>query len=187
MTSDNELINSIRQGDKHACTLLMQAHQEAVFRLAYLFLRNTADADDVAQDVFIRVYHQLHRFDTNRPFRPWLLHITRNLALNRQRSLQRRFANWQRLARDKLPGADVEQQVIIQHEQDTLLQAVHKLRDIDREVIYLRYFMALSIEETADILQVKPGTVKSRLHRALERLRHLIQDDYPLLMEGRQI
>ncbi|MBN1564878.1 MAG: RNA polymerase sigma factor [Anaerolineae bacterium] len=186
-----ELITRAAQGDADAYEQIMHLHQEAVFRLAYVLLGDAQDAQDVAQDTFIRAYHQLHRFDTTRPLRPWLLQITRNLARNRQRATGRYLAALQRAfmlkPRAALIAASAETEHVQRGDVQMLWEAIQQLPTPDQEVIYLRYLLDLSTQETADILEIKPGTVKSRLSRALDRLRGIVQDDFPLLMEGRTL
>jgi DNA-directed RNA polymerase specialized sigma24 family protein len=86
------LIRQARQGDATAWEMLVRQHQEAAFRLGYLLLRTPAEAEDVAQEAFVRAFLALDKFDETRPFRPWLLQITRNVAKNRLRSLSRYWA-----------------------------------------------------------------------------------------------
>ncbi|MEK7326653.1 MAG: sigma-70 family RNA polymerase sigma factor, partial [Chloroflexota bacterium] len=166
---DPDLIARARRRDEAAWETLAREHQEAVFRLAYLILGDPADADDVAQEAFIRAYGALDRFDTSRAVRPWLLSIAANLARNRLRSLGRYFAALQRFARG---GAEmVTHDEAANGESGLLWQAVRRLSQADQEIIYLRYFLEMSEAETAEALQVAAGTVKSRTHRALGRLR----------------
>lgn len=91
--TDAELVNATRAGDEAAWETLLRAYQPAVFRLAYLLL---GDADDVAQETFLRAQKALPRFDIERPLRPWLFRIAANLARNKRRSLGRYFAALQR-------------------------------------------------------------------------------------------
>src|SRR4051812_33128460 len=150
--------------------MLVQQHQEAVFRLAYLLLGDHGDADDVAQETFIQAFKALSRFDTTRPVRPWLLRITTNLAYNRRRAIKRYFSALQRMVRadpDMLQSKDDTNR----WEAQALWQSVRKLDRSDQEIIYLRYFLELSEAEAAETLGIAQGTVKSRLHRALGRLR----------------
>lgn len=176
-----EQIKRARQGDPAAWIELVGQHQTAVFRLAYLLLGNADDATDVAQEVFLRAFRALGTFDATLPLRPWLLAITRNQACNWRRSL-RRYAN----ALGWLVQAVPVEQVVGHGETwdaEALWQAVRQLSTADQEVIYLRYFAELSVEETAQTLQVAPGTVKSRLSRALARLRTIVVHDFPQLGE----
>lgn len=180
MIAESEWINRARAGQEAAWEALVHQHQEPVFRLAYLWLGDPAEAQDVAQEAFIRAYQALDRFDLNRPLRPWLLQITSNLARNRRRSVARYLAALQRKLRaEPEPIFNVEQTSAQQQTAQTLWQAVRRLATLDQEVIYLRFFLDLSEAEMADSLNVPAGTVKSRLHRALQRLRALITTEFP--------
>lgn len=178
-----------RQGDALAWESLVHEHQAAAFRLAYLILGDADDAEDAAQEAFIRAYRALDRFDASRPFRPWLLRITANLARNRQRSLMRYLSAVGRLIQaepDGVAGRTAAQPgVPAQDEARELWQAVRRLGRADQEVIYLRYFLDLPVGEAAEALGVAPGTVKSRLSRALDRLRDVVRRDFPALAEER--
>lgn len=175
--SESELISRARQGDGMAWEALVRRQQEAVFRLAYLLLGDADEAEDIAQEAFIRAFCALDRFDTARPVRPWLLRITTNLAHNRRRAIGRYLAALQRLVRAS-PDRVINTESMTQQEWEAqaLWQAMRRLSINDQEVIYLRYFLDLSVAETAETLGVAPGTVKSRLHRALvDRLRTLVE------------
>lgn len=189
-TTDNEqqtLINLARQGDAAAWESLVFQHQEAAFRLAYLLLGDADEAKDAAQEAFIRAFRSLHRFDSTRPLRPWLLKITRNLVYNRRRAVGRYLAALQRLIRLTpepilTPAAD---ETLPREESQLLWQAVRRLNPADQEIIYLRYFLELSVAETAEAAGIAPGTVKSRLSRALERLRQVVEREFPGLWKER--
>lgn len=182
--TDADLMARARQGDAAAWETVTRQHQEAVFRLAYLILGDPADADDVAQETFIRAYRALDRFDLARAVRPWLFSIATNLARNRLRSVGRYLAAVQRFFRAD-PDAGIHPAPEVNGDESQLLwQAVRRLNEMDQEVIYLRYFSQLSEAETADALGVATGTVKSRSHRALERLRVIVEQDFPMLRES---
>ncbi|MBC7812980.1 MAG: sigma-70 family RNA polymerase sigma factor [Burkholderiales bacterium] len=179
---ESDVIRRARQHDETAWETLVAQHQEAVFRLAYLLLGSAADADDVAQEAFVRAFRFLDGFDTERPLRPWLLRITANLARNRRRSVGRYMAHLRRLVwAEPERVIDPEGQTARNADSQALWEAVRRLDTNDQEVIYLRYFMELSVEETADVLKIASGTVKSRLHRALNRLRAVVEQDFPIL------
>ncbi len=175
--SEQSLIIRARQGDAAAWERLMRQYQGPAFRLAYLILGDPADAEDVAQDAFIRAYLSLDGFNETRPLQPWLLQIVRNLAYNRQRSLSRYWSHlqkwWQGDPETAInPGGQDKAEARI------LWQAVRQLKPAWQEVIYLRYFLELSEAETAATLDIAPGTVKSRLHRALKALKPLIEHEF---------
>ena len=177
-----EAVARARQGEAAGWDVIVLTHQAAVFRLAYLLLGDPAEAEDTTQETFLRAYHALDRFDASRPLRPWLLRIAANLARNRRRAVGRYLAALQRAfvaepERGRPP--QVEQIAGQQAEAERLWQAVRRLARPDQEVIYLRFFLELPEAEMAAALAVAAGTVKSRLHRALKRLRTVIEADYP--------
>jgi RNA polymerase sigma-70 factor (ECF subfamily) len=171
-----------RQGNHAAWEALMRTHQEPVFRLAYLLLGDPDEAEDITQETFVRAYRALKRFDTERPLQPWLLRIASNLAHNRHRSLGRYLAALTRFARQDPEGI---KHTTIKPADDSqaLWQAVKQLEKPFQEVVYLRYFLDLSENEIVETLHVPAGTVKSRLHRALAKLRGIVERDYPELKE----
>lgn len=146
------------------------------------------EAADVAQDAFIRAYRALDRFDATRPFRPWLMRIVVNLAHNLRRATSRYWASLQRLIRTDPDSigetARGPRQEPGDEESQPLWQAVRCLKPMDQQVIYLRYFLELSEAEMAETLQIAPGTVKSRTHRALNHLRAVVEKEFPLLRES---
>jgi RNA polymerase sigma-70 factor (ECF subfamily) len=178
---DPNLIRSARAGDAAAWEAILSEHYQPVFRLAYLIVGDPDDADDVAQEAFIRAHRYFRRYDETRPLRPWLLSIAANLARNRRRSLGRYYAAVRRLFQQRVtetkPG--IEARTAAQLESHRLWQAVRQLSVDDQEVIYLRFFLEMPVKETAETLDVAPGTVKSRLSRALERLKTVILEQYP--------
>jgi RNA polymerase sigma factor (sigma-70 family) len=180
-----DVIQRARRGDEAACQMIVDEHREAVFRLAYLLMGDAHEAEDIAQETFIRALRHLHRYDPERPLRPWLLRIAANVARNRRRSLARYWAALQRLAGQTPPAKapTPETSSVEAAQAQVLWQAVRQLNAADQEVIYLRYFLELSVAETAEALAVQPGTVKSRLHRALKRLREAIEHDFPELVD----
>ena len=170
---DAELIERARSGEVLAYEELVRRYQDVAMRTAHL-ISPDGDAEDAAQEAFIKAFRALHRFRAGAPFRPWLLQIVANEARNRRRSAGRRAGLALRAAEDRPldDAAPSPESAVLAHEtQETLLAAVNALRDEDREVIGARYFLQLSEAETAETLGIPRGTVKSRLSRALERLR----------------
>ena len=184
---ESTLVRHAANGDAAAWEPLVLVHQEAVFRLSYLLLGDADDAEDVAQETFLRAWNHLKRFDPTRPLRPWLLSIASNLASNRRRSAGRYFAALTRAFRNEpTASTSTEEKSARQMEANDLWKAVQNLSVPDQQIIYLRYFLDLPVTETAEALQVAEGTVKSRLSRALERLRQIIKQDFPVLAEGHE-
>ena len=180
------LIRHAANGDAAAWEPLVLAHQEAVFRLSYLLLGDPDDAEDIAQETFLRAWNHLKRFDTTRPLRPWLLSIASNLASNRRRSAGRYLSALTRAFRNEpISSTSIEEKSTRHLEASQLWKAVQTLNVPEQQIVYLRYFLELSVAETAEVLKIAEGTVKSRLSRALERLRGIIQQDFPILVEPR--
>jgi RNA polymerase sigma-70 factor (ECF subfamily) len=183
---ESTLIRHAVNGDAAAWEPLVLAHQDAVFRLSYLLLGDPDDAEDIAQETFLRAWNHLKRFDTTRPLRPWLLSIASNLASNRRRSAGRYLSALTRAFRNEpASSASIEEKSTRRMEASHLRKAVQTLSVPDQQIVYLRYFLDLSVAETAEILKIAEGTVKSRLSRALDRLRGIIQHDFPVLAEPR--
>jgi RNA polymerase sigma factor (sigma-70 family) len=152
----------------------VRAHQGIAFRTAYVIAGNAADAEEAAQDGFVKAHRALARFRRGAPFRPWLLQIVANEARNRRRSAGRRAGLALRAAEEVRPGDAVpspEAALLDDERRAELVAAVNELREEERDVIACRFFLGLSEDETAQTLDVKLGTVKSRTARALERLR----------------
>ena len=158
----------------------MRTHQGIAFRTAYVLAGSAADAEEAAQDGFVKAYRALGRFRRGAPFRPWLLRIVANEARNRRRSATRRERLSLRAAAEARPGDAVpspEAALLSGESNEQLLAAVERLSDEHRDAIACRYFLDLSEEETAAALRVRRGTVKSRLSRALERLREELEGE----------
>ena len=177
--SEHELLALAREGDDDAFAALVRAHQDVAFRTAMLITRNAADAEDAAQEAFVKAHRSLRRFRVGEPWRPWLLAIVANEARNRRRSAGRREGLVRHAVAEAsaAPFADPaapdqpEGALLSAERRGELLEALERLRDDDRLVIGCRYLLDLSERETAQALGCRPGTVKSRLSRALERLR----------------
>ena len=182
-TGDAELVRLARRDDAVAWETLVRLYQEPVFRLAYLILGDPADAEDAAQETFIRSYRALDRFDETRPLRPWLLSIAANQARNRRRSLGRYRGALQRAFQaDPRPFHPPSERTAAADAR-RLREAVTRLRPDSQDIIYLRYFLGLSEAEAAAALDIPAGTAKSRLSRALAQLRRVIETDYPDLRD----
>ena len=149
-------------------------HGTVAFRTAWLITGSAADAEEAAQDAFIKAQRALDRFREPAPFRPWLLAIVANEARNRVRAAGRRATLALRVAEERRPGDAVpspEAALLDSERREALLAALSRLNENDQRAIACRYFLDLSEEEMAEVLECARGTVKSRLSRALERLR----------------
>jgi RNA polymerase sigma-70 factor (ECF subfamily) len=172
--AEQDVVARARHGDGDAFAQLVGPHEQIAFRTALMITRNTADAEDAAQDAMIKAFRALGRFRAGAPFRPWLLTIVANEARNRRRSSGRRESLALRAAAEVPSGGAApspEGALVASEERAELLRAVEALPDEHRLVVACRFFLDLSEEETAAVLGLRRGTVKSRLSRALDRLR----------------
>ena len=179
--TETELVERARRGDGAAYAALVREHEEIAFRIAYVICGSAADAEDAAQEAFIKAYRALGRFRLGDPLRPWLLAIVSNEARNRRRAAGRRAALALRAAGEGRSFGEAapspEDALLAGERRAALLAAMDRLGERDRTVIACRYLLELSEAETAAALGVRPGTVKSRLSRALDRLREEVARD----------
>lgn len=176
---EHELVERAKRGDVNAYEQLVGMHQEVAFRTAWLIARSTGDAEDAAQEAFVKAYKAIGRFRADSPFRPWLLSIVANEAKNRLRSAARREALSLRLAGGRSEGGAApspEGAALAAFDRAALLAALEALSPEDRLVISYRYFLELGEAEMAQAMSCRPGTVKSRLSRALQRLRTQLEE-----------
>jgi RNA polymerase sigma factor (sigma-70 family) len=176
--SEAELVERAKRGDQDAYGELVHAYQGIAFRTAYLLTGSAADAEDAAQDAFVKAFYALGRFRPGAELRPWLLRIVANEARNRRRSAGRRANLALRAAADPLSGGAApspEANLLASERQHALLAAVNELPDDQRDVVACRFFLEFSEEETAEALGCRKGTVKSRLSRGLARLKEQLE------------
>jgi len=174
---DQELVERARGGDALAYEALVRRYQGLAYRTAWVIAGTAADAEDAAQEGFVKAWAALSRFRAGAAFRPWLLAIVANEARNRRRSGRRQDDLAVRVAEDR-PSGDAapspEAAAVAGEQRRLLLAAVNRLSEADRQVIACRYFLDLSEAEMAAALGCRRGTVKSRLSRAVARLRDAV-------------
>jgi RNA polymerase sigma factor (sigma-70 family) len=178
-SAETTLLAKAKDGDLAAYERIVEEHQAIAFRVAWLITRSSADAEEAAQDAFFKAYRSLGRFRDGAPFRPWLLRIVANEARNRRVAAERQEHLALRVgeAAPAAVGRAAEAEALAAGERADLLAAVARLDERDRLVIGARFFLELNETETAAALGVRRGTVKSRLSRALQRLRKEIETD----------
>ncbi len=176
--SETELVSRARGGDAGAYAELVRRHQDVAFRTAMLITQDATDAEDAAQEAFVRAWRALPRFRPGHPVRPWLLTIVANEARNRRRSAGRREHLALRAARSEVAVAATspEGALLAGEDRSALLLALAGLGERDRLVLGCRFLLDLDEAETAAALDVRRGTVKSRTSRALARLRAVLEE-----------
>ncbi len=178
-TADEAIVLArVRAGETAAYAELVTRHAPVARRLAVLSGAGP-DADDVVQEAFVKAYRSLSSFRDGAEFRPWLLRIVLNESRNLHRGTSRRSDRELRVVRADaalVTGSDPAELAVGEERREALLRAIRMLPEELREVVTCRYLLELSETETAESLDIPNGTVKSRLHRALARLREELSD-----------
>lgn len=185
--NEQELIARSRAGDVRAFDELVRMHQRLALRVAFLVVRERSEAEDVTQEAFIKAFRAIGGFREASPFRPWLLRIVRNEALNRVRGSDRRERFNHRLLNDPGSGGAApspESLVIDDLERMRIVSAMEGLPGRYRTVIFHRYLLDMSEREVATVLGLSRGTVKSRTARGLALLRTRLERD---MAEGEEL
>ena len=172
--SDDLAIARCQEGDREAFRLLVERYRDVLYGTAILMTGNRAVAEEIVQEAFLSAWRGIGGFKRGQPLKPWLTRILVNgvLAQKRKRSIP------------TVPIADSggnggpsvsDQTEVIEH-RAILRQALAKLAPDQQQVVVLRYFAELTVPEISEAMGVKEGTVKSRLHRALGRLREHLEE-----------
>ena len=175
---DMTLIRAAVSGDPDAFGELIARHRSSALRVATVVLGTATGADDVVQDADVRAWRARTSIDPARGFRSWYLRVVANAARNGRRARWRRAALELRDAQRSpvVAGPDPAERAVADDERRVVLAALNRLGRDDRLVIALRHFEQLGEAEMADVLGCPPGTVKSRLSRAMDRLRRQLGD-----------
>jgi len=170
---EHTLVRRAVDGDAEAFGELVARHRTSALRVATVVLGSPAGADDVVQDADLRAWRARATVDPERPFRSWYLHVVANAARNDRRARGRRAAlEIRETSRAPIePVADPAERAVTAEQRQAVLAAINRLGAPDRLVIALRHFEQLGEHEMADVLGCPAGTVKSRLARAMARLR----------------
>ncbi len=170
--NESELIAGCRRGDRKAQRVVYDRHADGVYRIALRLTRNEQDAFDVAQETFVRAFERIGSFDERSRLGTWLYRIATNEALQlfRRRDTEQRHLRLvsEQQARTTRPESEAAHQEV----EDALGQ----LSELHRVILVLRYQEGLGYDEIADVLEIAPGTVASRLNRARAELRRLLGD-----------
>jgi RNA polymerase sigma factor (sigma-70 family) len=189
VTTD-DLIIRYQRGQAAAFSALFDRYKDYVYRLALMLLRNSGDAEEVVQETFMDLLRALPSYDVKGParFETWLYRVSINRCRMRLRRARPPSADWDELA-ERLVSANPRhdpQTAALQGEmRRTVWQAVDGLADHHRLVVILRYLYDLPYQEIADILEIRLGTVKSRLYTAHRQLRQRLATDQTVAEEAR--
>ncbi|HOL62122.1 MAG TPA: sigma-70 family RNA polymerase sigma factor [Elusimicrobiales bacterium] len=182
---DRELIESYLEGDEKAFEKLYEKYRMAVFNFIYSMVRNEEIANDIFQDVFIKVINGLSDYKDGN-FKAWIFQISRNAVMDYLKSAKNKnyalnipldeeidgFSLKDILPSDETP----EKKFISEYESKRLYEALDKLSDDYREIIFLKHFSGLTFQEISDAIKVSIGTLLSRFKRAVEKLAEILKE-----------
>jgi RNA polymerase sigma-70 factor (ECF subfamily) len=178
---ERKIVLRILGGERDSYALLVNAYQGAIFNLAYRMTGSRQDADDLAQETFIRAFRSLRHFDPEKRFFTWLYTIGLNLIRNHLKKRGRAMARETAERRDsKLEIRDesgTEQELIRSQELHRLEEALQKLPVDLREAVVLRFYQDLSFEEIAAITNASLSAAKMRVYRGVERVKESMKKD----------
>jgi len=179
--ADGEAIARTLSGDLRAFEHVVARHERAVYTLLHRMTGSAEDAEDLAQETFLKAYRALAQFDRKRPFRPWILRIAANAAHQHARrhrrvlvvSLDDEFGEPIDIADDRaaVPGDDLARM----QDANLLARAVAELRGESAALFHLHYREELAVETIAETLGKRPNTVAVALHRLRQQLRHAVE------------
>ncbi len=182
MDEEQRWLQAARQGDPQAITCLIEHYQAQVYGVCYRLLEDAQEAEDAAQETFLKALSALHTYDAQRPFRPWLLRIASNECIDRLRRRRGELSldgmddacdAWEWMAgTDPLPEQTLEERELLQ----ALRRSLHTLPPEDVVVLKLFYWMNYSYEEIAALTHTTVPALKSRLFRARRALARCLME-----------
>jgi RNA polymerase sigma-70 factor (ECF subfamily) len=173
LESERELLEKSRQGDIDSWGKIVTRYKQAVFGVALHILGRPADAEDAAQDAFIRAYQSLHTFDMERKFSTWIFTVTANICKNKLRR-DKFFSPLKHIS--KVVGGEDPAKTAARDERHQLLRAaLQELDESYRMPLVLRFYQDMDYKEIAEVLSLPEGTVKTRLHRGKLELKKILE------------
>jgi RNA polymerase sigma-70 factor (ECF subfamily) len=174
--SDQEYLAALARGDREALAPLMERHHRRIYRLALAYLREPEEALEVVQETFVKAFRHADRWSPAAEPGRWLSRIAVNTAIDRYRRRRRRPEEPMTDAPDRdlrwvAPDGSPEDELLDKERRQRLDGALLGLPERQRAVLVLRHYEDMSLEEIGDALGMRLGTVKSTLHRAIDRLR----------------
>jgi RNA polymerase sigma-70 factor (ECF subfamily) len=183
-SDESKLAMLARNGDRKAFAEIVMRYQKKIMKLGFRMLNQRQEAEDVAQETFLKVFNNLQRYDVKQKFSTWIYRIATNLCIDRLRRRKEQISldgshspqtgeydNQELQAKITNKWQNPENQLILAELQDHVQKAVQELPDKYRLAIVLRYMQELSLQEISDILEIPVATVKTRIHRGREVLR----------------
>jgi RNA polymerase sigma-70 factor, ECF subfamily len=172
VTGQDAAVDELKRGEMAGLASLVELHQLKALRTVYAILGDRAAAEDVVSDAFLKVVDRIDTFDRARAFEPWFYRIVVNLAIDYRRKARRSATRPEVLPVKSVPSAELDNREL----RIDMAMEIDRLPRPERAALVLRYYLDMKEEAMAAILNCPVGTVKSRLHRARQRLRVSLSD-----------
>ncbi len=176
---ENDLIKRCQSGDQQAMEQIVRQYQNQVYNIAYGMLRNSEDAQDIMQEVFLRVWDKIRQFQFKSRFSTWLYRIVKNLSINEKNRQRRRQTSPMEMDDSQawvpIDTMTPEKEALLVEKQELMKVALAQLKKDYRTILVLREMETLSYEELSEVLGCSLGRVKSRLHEARMELRNILK------------
>ena len=171
-TAEIEWLRRAQQGDDTAFSRLVEVYQKPVYNLCYRMLGNAGDAEDAAQETFIRAYKAIKRYDPSRKFSTWLLTIASNYCIDQHRKRKLPTFSYDSFENPDIPEKKKGMEALMMQEeyQQQISALLDELKPKDRSAVVMRYWYDYSYEEISEALSLSVSAVKSRLHRSRQTL-----------------
>lgn len=190
-SSEHALIRRARKGDGQAIEALIQAHQEALYAFMLRMSGRPDVAEDIVQEAFVRVLKNLDRFDSRFRFSTWLFTIAKRLYVNAMQKHKPTYdsdvVGDRQGAGDHSPGRTIAREESIANLRGMIDVALARLAPLQREIILLFHQQNWPITDIATYLEMPEGTVKSHLHRARRRMRHVIESSESMQRHAQEV
>ncbi|ARU60402.1 RNA polymerase sigma factor SigW [Tumebacillus avium] len=177
---EQRIVKRAQKGDRLAFAELVELYKDKLYNLGYRMLGNPQEAEDIAQEAFLRAYANLNKYNANHKFSTWIYRIATNLCIDRIRKKKADYSldaevdgieGGDMYSRLKSPGDTPEQAAVRNEARQEVQDAIEALPDNYRTAVILKYLHDLSLQEISEILEVPVSTVKTRIHRGREALR----------------
>ncbi|HCA80317.1 MAG TPA: hypothetical protein DEP53_11360 [Bacteroidetes bacterium] len=172
---ERQLICDVQEGSHEAFRELVELHMQRVYDLAYGFVNDHDDAEDIAQEVFVKVYHSIKDFRQESGFSTWVYRIAANTSLDRVKQRKRSVARFVPMDESHLGMSSSSQASDHGEERALIERALHELPTLQRAVVMLRHLDGFSTRQVSDMLKCSEGTVKTHLHRGLKKMRKKLE------------
>ncbi|MGQ1889537.1 RNA polymerase sigma factor [Thermophagus sp. OGC60D27] len=176
LPTDQELVQQSKEGNMEAFSKLVDKYRQKVFQTSMGFLHNVEDAEDLTQDIFVKVWRSIKSFDQRSSFSTWLYRIAVNRAINevRKNKLKSFIGLNNEVKNSNYTLDNAETQLVNQEQKKQIRQAINQLKTNQRKAFILFYYQELSMREVASVMKISPKAAESLVFRARKKLQKVL-------------